>query len=441
MARIALLIVGHRDYQNDIGERMAAACAGRLRESGVEVDPMPGAAVDPLVAGAAAREALKREPDGVILFLGTWIECPTALGAIREFEHLPFAIWAFPMFQHEGRRESTGSFVAWAVLKGALDRMAYRYEWIIGLPEDDAAVAKAAAFARAAHAFERLKRTRIGLVGYAAMGMYPGTFDHVLLRRIIGPEVEHIDTFSLVNLAERFTREERGPVIAELRGQCEIADDVTDAQLQTVAGMALALRQLVTDRHLDAMNVKCQYELSQEYGMVACVPMSLLAEWGVVSACEGDAVITATMCILHYLTGQVVYYGDILDLRGDQMLISSCGLAPFSLAADPSARRICQLGHPGFEGVISSFVLQPGTVTFARLAEGRGDYRLNFGLGTGVETELRQGRFPGLEVRIEGSVQKLLDTMASQHFALCYGDVRAELHDLCRILGIEAVEI
>ncbi|MFQ6099530.1 MAG: hypothetical protein ACE5O2_17490, partial [Armatimonadota bacterium] len=230
-------------------------------------------------------------------------------------------------------------------------------------------------------------------------------------------------------------------VMAELRQLCKIADDVTDEQLQTVAGMALALRQLADERGLNAMNVKCQYELSQEYGMVACVPISLLAEWGVVSACEGDLLITATMCVLHYLTGQPIYYGDILDLRGDQMLLSSCGFAPFGLAADPSTRRICQLGHPGFEGIINSFVLRPGPVTFARLVEGRGDYRLNFGLGRGVSTELRQGRFPALEIKVDGSVQRLLDTMASQHFAMCYGDVRDELRDLCGMLGIEAVQI
>ena len=66
--------------------------------------------------------------------------------------------------------------------------------------------------------------------------------------------------------------------------------------------------------------------------------------------------------------------------------------------------------------------LRPGTVTFARLAEGRGDYTLNYGLGEGLPGRPRQGRFPALSVRLAGDGAALLDSLASQHLALAYGD-------------------
>ncbi len=438
--RVGMLVIGHPDYQNDIGLDFAQQGAKRLEERGVEMLFEPTALTSPLAARDAAIALAARDPDGVIAFLGTWIECPTALQAIREIEHLPFAVWGFNMFPWQGKRESTGSFVAAAVLKGALDRMEYRPAYIIGVPSDEEPVERAAAFCRAAHAVKALKRTRLALIGYAAMGMYPGTFDHVLLRRHIGPDVEHIDTYSLVRAAEGVSDEEAEATADELRATAEIK--VTDDRLLKSARLTAALRYILREGHFDAVNVKCQYELSQEYGMTACIPISLVADDGIVAACEGDVVITVTMCLLHHLTGQTVYYGDILDLQGDQMLLSSCGFAPFSLCHPGDTACICELGHPGFDGIIASFTLKRGPVTYARLVEGsHGNYRLNYGTGTGVDTDLRQGRFPGLEVKLDGSPERLWDTMASQHFALCYGDVTTELEDVCRWLGIEAVRI
>ncbi len=438
--RIGFIIIGHPDYQNDIGEHFAQQAVAALQARGIEVVADPVSHTGAVEAGQAARQLIKQDLDGIIAFLGTWIECSTALAAIREFEHLPFAIWGFNMFEWEGKRNSTGSFVAVCVLKGALDRMEYRQKNLIGLPEETATIDSAVAFCQAAHAAQSLKRTRLGLVGYAAMAMYPGTFDHVLLRKHIGPEVVHFDSYTVIERAKQISEAETDEAVAEIAAAAEV--QATDERLRKAVNIGLALMQLCEENDLNALNVKCQYELSQQYGMTACLPISMTADAGIVSACEGDVIITTTMAILHFLSDQVIYYGDILDLQGDQMLLSSCGFAPLSLANEADDIIIQEFGHKGFDGLICSFTLKRGPVTFARLVEGsHGDYRLNYGTGTGVDTALRQGRFPGLEVKLDGSPRKLLETMASQHFAICYGDVTESLEDLCRWLDIEAVRI
>jgi hypothetical protein len=151
--------------------------------------------------------------------------------------------------------------------------------------------------------------------------------------------------------------------------------------------------------------------------------------------------VLVTQALLGLLTGQVAPYGDILDLQGSRMLLSSCGFAPFSLAHEGDGCRVCEFGHPGFDGLICSFTLQRGPVTIARLAEGVGDYRLLYATGTGIETDLRQGRFPALQIELDGDPQALLDNLASQHFALCYGDQSERLEDWCRIAGVAATRV
>ena len=434
--RIGLINIGHPDYPNDIGVALALQAVEALGHRGIEIVWDGAVCTDPLTACERGREMCGRRLDGAIVWLGTWIECSTAVAAIREIEHLPFAIWGFNMLEVEGRRESTGSFVAAAVLKGSLERMGYRFPTILGLPGDESALTAAVDFSHAAYAAGRLRRTRLGLVGYASMSMYPGTFDHVLLRRIIGPEVVHIDTYTLVRNAEQASEDAVQRAAAEISARARV--QVTPERLHKASRLAVALETLAARHGLQALNVKCQYELSQEWGMTPCVALSLLADKGIACGCEGDVPASVTMCLLSYLQDDaVVFYGDILDLQGDEMLLSSCGFAPLSLAHEPEGATVRELGHPGFDGIICSCTMKEGPVTFARLVEGRGDWHLVFGTGTGLPCDLRQGRFPALQVRLDGDPERLLETLSSQHFALCYGDATRRIEKLCAVLGIE----
>ena len=355
--RIGLINIGHPDYPNDVGARFATQAADALRGREIVVVTDGDACTDPIAAMRRGQDMLAERLDGVIVWLGTWIEASTAMAAIREFEHLPFAVWGFPMYENEGRQEfSMGSFVAACVLKGALDRMGYPSKSRGGCPMTRRHSGAPRPICRAAHAAGRLKRTRLGLVGYASMSMYPGTFDHVLLRRIVGPEVVQFDTYTLVRLAEAVGLADTKEILDAWRAAAQV--DVADERLVKAARLAVAIRTLVDKHRLHGLTVKCQYELSQEWGMTPCVPLSWLADLGVITSCEGDVMVAATQCLLAYLSNETTTYADILDLQGDTMLLSACGFAPFNLAHQPDsgpAVRICELDYPGFDGIISSW--------------------------------------------------------------------------------------
>lgn len=458
--RLGFLIVGHRDYQNDIAEEMAAKGVENIRRKGIDVVLDPKSYTDTVEAQNAAKRLSKADIDGVIIFLGTWIESSTAMAAVRMVEHLPFLVWGFPMFLNkEGRRDQTGSLVSYAVFKGALDRVGYNYKGVLGSVEDDKKIDEITCFAKAANTYQRLKETRIGLFGYTSMTMYPGTFDHLILRTCIGPEVVHFDTYSIIEGIKKVPDRKLAEEVNKLKSKVKIASNVTGKMLNTAVGMYLSIMDIVKKNKLNSINVKCQYELSQDFGMTACVPISLAADSGVVSGCEGDTITTVSMIILNYLTDQVIYYGDIIDIKDSRIWISSCGMAPYSLA-DPSREMVVNnfstlfehlkktekdkskgMDTESFKGLINSFTLKPGRVTYMRLVEDIGSYHLVYGTGTGLPTELRQGVMPGIEIEIDGDVKKLVDMFPSQHYALCYGDITNELLDLCKILDINAVKI
>ena len=437
MARLAVLVIGHPDYPQRRGLAAAEGMSEWLRGHGAEVEVVPEPAVSHEQAAKAARELVGGLYDGVVYLMASWLECPTAVAAVRELEHLPFALWGFGQYEEEGRLTSSGSMVGLVVLKATLERMGYRFAWALGDEEDPAARATLLDFSRVAGAMARLKRTRIGLVGYASMGMYPGTMDHVLTRRWVGPETVHLDTFTLVNRMEAAGEADAARFASRLGELVDVAPECPPDDIETARRMYAALRELADEHQLDAVNVKCQYELSKELGCTACLALSVLADDGVVCACEGDMPLAVSMCLLDALSGTPVAYGDLLDVSGDELLLSSCGFFPPALAA--GRPRVVPHRHEGFAGPLVSAVGQPGPVTLLRLFETRGGFGIHYAHATGLPSEPRMGCFPALSVRLDGAADAFLAHAKSQHYAFCYGHWGSAVALYAELAGFELV--
>lgn len=198
----------------------------------------------------------------------------------------------------------------------------------------------------------------------------------------------------------------------------------------------LTLKKIIDEFNLNALTVKCQYEFSKDLGFVPCVPLSILADEGIVCSCEGDIPLTFTMIILNYLTSQPIYYGDLVDIRDNRIYLSSCGFAPLFLSLSPNMG--IGVHKYFFKGLRSGIVLKKGKVTLARLGRIKRDYVMHIAVGKVIETELRQGLFPAAEIELEG-IDDFIENIMSQHYALAYGDLREKLKILCNLLGLKYI--
>lgn len=440
MGKIGIVNLCHKDYLDETVEVLFQNAVDTVRQTGVELVLAPEYVWD-FKDGIKAGVALcGQDLDGVILFLGSWIECSAAMAVLREVEHLPLLLWGVPMFEAKGQMCSTGSYVSFAMFKGSMTRAGYVSEDVLGLPEDSQAQEKITDFCCAARAKKLLKRQKIGLIGYSSMNIYPGTFDHLFLRTKIGPEVEQMDAYTVIGRAQDYGREALLDGAAKIGKAGEICTGVSEKALLKTAGIYLALRELCYERQWDAFNIKCQYEFSKEYRAVPCVPVGMLADEGVVASCEGDMLCTVSMMMLSLLSGQVVTYGDAINHTGNVLKISSCGMLPFSMGF--GQRHIRKfMPHDGFHGIQASFVMRPEKVTLLRLVEDCGSYHLLYGTGMGQSTQLRQGYMPALDILLDGSMENLVRHYAGQHFAVCYGDYAGKLETLAAMMGIDTVKI
>lgn len=123
---------------------------------------------------------------------------------------------------------------------------------------------------------------------------------------------------------------------------------------------------MIAEGNWQGLSVKYQHELSTYLRCIACLPLSLLNDEGVMCTDEGDIHALITMIIMKLLSGEntPVYFGDIYKLDEGGFLMAQCGLIPHSRTAEnaaitllPENPRISRDGKTT-GGVISSYTFR-----------------------------------------------------------------------------------
>lgn len=440
MKKTGVVWLGHADYLDENCAAVQRAVNGTL--NGVEgiCSEIRRPATTEKEAVQAVRELMAGDVCGTVIVLISWVECNVVMAALKELRNRPCIFWGFPPDEAEGRKDSTGAFVSAAMFNGVLRRLNLPWPTLYAGWKDPEAKKRLSDFACAARVIDHLFYAKIGLFGYTSMSIYPGTFDHVLLRWMIGPEVEQMDTYSLIRAAEAVPEAEVDAAVERLRGLAVCRENAAPEMLRKTMALYVALRNFCREKDWQAVNVKCQYELSKEYRVVPCVALSLLAEDGICAACEGDMLCTVSMMILQQLCGDQVWYGDSLTQWDNTVQFSPCGFMPFTMAQKPVYVQKF-LEHPGFTGIQVSGVMRPEKVTWMRLVEDVGRYHIVCGTGTGRETQPRGGCMPALNVELDGDLKALEKEYAGQHYAIAYGDHADRIALAAELMGIEVRRI
>jgi L-fucose isomerase-like protein len=333
-----------------------------------------------------------------------------------------------------------GPLPAAGILRQTLEEMGATFKFVWGMPGEKALESQIVPFARAAHCARRLSISRVGLLGYASMGMYTGTIDHIRLRHDIGPEIDHLDQYAIVKKVEEIRDDQISSLVEKAKAEWQLSEGVSDSALGQTMRFYLALKSLAEEREWNALTVKCQYELSRLYGFAPCVALSMLAD-EMTSSCEGDLPLLITQLIMHYLSGQPVSYGDVHLITEDSILLGACGFAPLKLGAGRPL-----IGHHTalYEGLLNQTNYREGKVTLARLASSKdGHFRMHIARGEGKTPrpyhEVGCPPYPSIEVKLDGSTKHFGQNLMSQHYSIGFKDLVEELKELCLILKIEPV--
>lgn len=445
--RAGFIPFGYPDYPQDVVKDFMNKGREEIESLDIEVF-----ASRPVIVYEDHKKAIEdirgKDVDFLVALVVSWVEAPNVISTLRPFFHKPILLWGMTTFECNGWRTYIGAITGSCVIRETLEEMDVKLKFVYGMPGSAKVKEGIREFAKICRAINLLSESRIGLIGYSSMGMYTGTFDHVSLRNRIGVEIEHLDTYTLIKHIEKTgENDELRRLVKEANENWMTNDKIDDEDYVKCMKMYLAIKSIIEEAHYQGLTIKCHYEMSRNYGTVACIPLAMLGDRYTIS-CEGDVLLIVTQLILHYLSGKLTFYFDILDITEKRILAGNCGNVPLAMARNGKVI-ISKYGAgkglgATFGGLMNSSPYEEGKITFARMSAKGDRYRMHIATGTTVADigkvhELDCPVYPGGEIILDGDTDHFGAHVMSQHYAATYADVKIPLIEFCKLLGIEII--
>lgn len=186
--------------------------------------------------------------------------------------------------------------------------------------------------------FKGMRRTTIGAIGARTSPFKTVRFDEKALQRR-GVTVETVD-YSEVERRIRavdVTADDYREYEAELRGYANWEKAPAEA-LITLSKMGVALNDIIDERQLDALALRCWIDGQIDLGVSPCVILSLLNNLMVQASCEVDIQNAVMMRALSSASGQPAACLDWNNNHGaedDECIVFHCGPVPQALMEGP----------------------------------------------------------------------------------------------------------
>ena len=433
---------------------------------GKGIDPAQGCtphgAVHNLDEAEAVAEHFAREQvDGLIL-------CPLDFGdersacKIAEKLRLPVLLYATkepPPLPDASMARVSDSYCGTLSIASGLHRRALPFHFAgIFLPQEAGLLAEFDAFARAVAVVKGLRNARLGQVGVRPSTFDTVGYDEAALVRKFGQNVIHADLSEVVAEARQFADDDPrvAEVIAAVRSsvrQLTVADDY----LVSSAKFELALVGFWRRSGLSALAVQCWPTVQRALGISLCAVLGRLTQRHLLTACEADVLgALAMLASYHAALGETLpHFVDwTIQHREDpnRLLAWHCGNAPLCLARDPQetalrSRRDMTGELPPTEGDPSAglyqFQIKPGPVTFCRVAECDGRWKMLIAAGEIVPSEEKQaGTWAWVQVRDHARLYRtLIEEGFIHHASMIHGDRTRPLLQACKFLDIAPIVV
>ncbi len=375
----------------------------------------------------AAALLKEMDTDVLLICIATWSEDHHLLDLLSYVDK-PVILRAYP-------HRETGSLCCAHQIGAVFTDIGRKYEFVYGEARSVECACRTKRLGAACALSNRMEQVRVGAIGGRVKGMTEIAYDEFSIKQKLGARVVNLDETELTSLVAAMTDEEAENLLEEkkeLLAPCKVLSD-REAMLESMKYYG-ALKKLVKDYALEALAVKCY----TTYMGKVCLGYSILAEEGVVGACEGDVTNALTMKLLYELSGLPVNNTDLLylDEKENTILFSHCGSSGFSIAQGDIELAPVRLAETG---VCSRFLMKTGTVTAVNICGHGEQFRMAVMVGEAVPCGME---FPGNPMKIQfdkkvGRIsQDIMKYGIGHHWMVGYGDYREELQSFSSQKGI-----
>ncbi|MCL5070027.1 MAG: hypothetical protein M1308_03905, partial [Actinobacteria bacterium] len=282
----------------------------KLKEKNVEIALVKEFA-DTITKASDANDFLKKENiDLLLLQIGSWIPDELAVKVIENIK-VPLILWVVPE-NLEGGNIITGSVVGFMQSGGVISKLGNKFEILFGGPEDENVIKSLDSIIKVIKTINKLRNSRIGLLGYHCPGMLDASFHELELKNIIGPEIVYIDIAKFIETAKKISINDCEKIYSQINEKEYKIDGPASNDIMDAIKLYLASKQIIEFNSLSGIAVRCWPELKELDIASPCFALSMLTNEGIVASCEGDLLGTVSMQILYYLSGQLPFFFDVL---------------------------------------------------------------------------------------------------------------------------------
>ena len=198
---------------------------------GLGIDLINAGTVSDDIEGAQAAEAEKKlnneDFDFLIVCIAGWIPSHTVLEVINDLKQTPILLWGLAGTYSDGRLLTTAAQAGTSALLRPLRDMGYKVEFIYDSPKCKTKTEKILSFAKAAHAVKKLRKSKIGMMGYRDMRLYGTMYDGISLKKKIGTEIEFFEMLEVVNKMESIGRADIDGLVNEIKSEWDFSKEQT----------------------------------------------------------------------------------------------------------------------------------------------------------------------------------------------------------------------
>lgn len=241
--------------------------------------------------------------------------------------------------------------------------------------------------------------------------------------------------------AEMEAAKAEGTKVAETMAYCRenFRVCVKDAELENIAALKVAIRNLADRYGCNAAAIQCWNALQTQIGIMPCAANSLLNEEGFPVVCETDihGAITAILVEAAGMDQNRSFFADWTVRHPDDEngeLLQHCGPWPLSCAScKPAIGYPLAFDHPGAVEAEAKH----GEMTLCRFDGDNGVYSLLLGNAKGVDGPYTKGTYVWVQVanwkRLEA---KLVEGPYIHHCVGIHQDVVPVLYEACKYIGV-----
>ena len=339
-------------------------------------------------------------------------------------------------------------------LASVLVRSGVPFEYVTSHLNDADALEHLEDFFVAAAAVAALGRARLGLMGYPFPGMGDFAVDTTRLTATLGCQWTPLSMEDYITRADAAAADAVEGLNTEYGALSDLADDLTDEDLDATVRAELALRSMVADYRLDAVSYQfLSFGEDERTVTLPFVAASRMMADGIGFAGEGDLVGAAGCWLLNRLRPPASFSEIFtVDFGGNGLFMSHMGEANVAMARTdwkvPMVARQEPIVPTRGRQLALVTSLQPGAATLCALARAPGG---RWRLLAGRMRIADYGPLPSMAVPhfkllpAEGDVRQWLTAYAKaggpHHHAVCFGDATGRIRAAARLLDADYCEV